>query len=217
MPDAETTRTWTLNISTPPSLFRLKLNVQYMAAGLHKRAPQRQRRTRHAATNTPGSSNATVESLETSSWSQSQLSHLPFPQPTFVVPSNVPRPQPPTTSRSHLYHPSVPSNAPPLGPLSPYRLPLSSQHVTGTEASPVPPLLHQPQPISPFYRSHPIVPSNAPLGPSLAVPTTPVKPARDVNALTSSEGSFEHAFREPSPSSSTTSRTDPSPLFHPCF
>ncbi|KAH9171007.1 P-loop containing nucleoside triphosphate hydrolase protein [Lactarius sanguifluus] len=128
-----------------------------------EQAPQRQQRTRHTVTNTPSSSNATVE---TSSWSQTQSPHPPFPQPIFVVPSNVPRPQPPTMSRSHLYHHSVPSNAPPLRPLFPYR-PLSSQHVTltGTEASPVPPLLHQPQPISPFYRSHPIVPSNAPLGP----------------------------------------------------
>ncbi|KAH9008968.1 hypothetical protein EDB84DRAFT_1571624 [Lactarius hengduanensis] len=50
------------------------------------------------------------------------------------------------------------------------------------------------------------------------VPTTPVKPARDVNALTltDSEGSFEHAFLEPFPTSSTTSRPERSPLFHPC-
>ncbi|KAH9028541.1 P-loop containing nucleoside triphosphate hydrolase protein [Lactarius hengduanensis] len=103
-----------------------------------EQAPQQQKQTRHAVTNTPSSSNATVE---TSSWSQTQLPHLPFPQPIFVVPSNAPRLQPPTMSRSHLYHPSVPSNAPPLGPLSPYQRPLSSQHMTLT-ASPVPPLLH---------------------------------------------------------------------------
>ncbi|KAH9018051.1 hypothetical protein EDB85DRAFT_2154750 [Lactarius pseudohatsudake] len=151
-----------------------------------EQAPQQQKRARRTATNTASSSDATVGS---SSWSQSQSqsSQLPFPQPVFVVPSNVasshlemdvspippslshqPRPQLPILSRSRLYRPSVPSNAL-LGPLSPYRLPPSSQHVTltSTEASPVPPLpLHQPQPMSPFSHSHHlIVPSNAPLGP----------------------------------------------------
>ncbi|KAH9012675.1 hypothetical protein EDB83DRAFT_326872 [Lactarius deliciosus] len=159
-----------------------------------EQAPQQQKRARHTATNTASSSDAT---MEYTSWSQSQSQsqsrspHLPFPQPVFVVPSQVPssvasshletdvspippspshqpRPQLPILSCSHLYRPSVPSNAP-LGPLSPYRLPPSSQHVTstGAEASPVPPLpLHQPQPIPPLSRSHHlIVPSNAPLGP----------------------------------------------------
>ncbi|KAH9030865.1 hypothetical protein EDB83DRAFT_2420159 [Lactarius deliciosus] len=92
--------------------------------------------------------NASATQLWTSSWSQSQSSHLPFPQPIFVVPSNVS---------------------------------LSSQHVTlnGTEVPPTAP--------APTTANIAILSSytaRCTAWPSLAVPTTPVKPARDINALT---------------------------------